>query len=446
MSVRWWVLVVAAFVGGFRASADEIADDVWTVHASPSRHSPVAGKRGPGQIHLGALVGWTGEPSADERDRPRWFTAMPPGGTRWTSVVVGVSDRPPVVVTGLRLDYVGPDGHPGRIVVGDRQSVWGDPVSWGDGPPPVGLVAASGHVIDRLGFRMTDGSVSTEFGGAGGDVRQTAALTGPDAGGRVLGLAGTVTTFAGRPAIERVGMLFRAVSENDPGGGDGDAFGLRTLLSTEVTRVQPFVYTESDENRAIGERYRRWAGEGRLVDRIMGSSVRPLPYEPAMAEFGLSPEDYRRSLDPDRRYAEAAGPSFPCRVRFDGDRATFDVPKCSDGLEEAAAAFVRCLGRTTIDLRTGRLTYDGIDLGTVRYQIGSSDNQTADRYWVWDAFYAPPPAKDPRMGEVANRSIIVKLSDDGKTGRRSITFAEVRFGPDGEVVEPSNELFGWLMD
>ena len=168
VAVRWCVVFVAVCVAGYRSSADEAVDDGWTVHASLSRHPPVAGERGPGRIYFGATVGWTGEPSADERDRPRWFTAMPPAGSRWTSVVVGVSGR----------------------------------------PPPIGLVASSGHVVDRLGLRMVDGSASTEFGGPGGDVRQTTSVAGPDAGDRALGLAGTVTTFAGRPAIERVEMLF----------------------------------------------------------------------------------------------------------------------------------------------------------------------------------------------------------------------------------------------
>ena len=82
-----------------------------------------------------------------------------------------------------------------------------------------------------------------------------------------------------------------------------------------------------------------------------------------MAAFGLAAEDYVRFHDPDKRYPESIGDAFACRPRVIDDRLTFEIPEVSDIQGATATDFGLHLNRMMIDLRTGGLTYNDVDLG-----------------------------------------------------------------------------------
>jgi hypothetical protein len=154
---------------------------------------------GPGAVHFSSPIGNSqgggGDPFAIEILQP---------GDQLKDIAVHVDDSPARVIKGIQFTVERRDEE--RVfIVGDPNGPWNDPFIVPPGAELMGFSGASGWYIDAIKFHFSDGTVSPQYGGSGGDTFFQLHLGEQNQeSGRVRGFHGTMSNGA----IESLGLIF----------------------------------------------------------------------------------------------------------------------------------------------------------------------------------------------------------------------------------------------
>ena len=154
-----------------------------------------------GVVHYSARVGGT-VPTQGDTFLLRALTE----GDILRTVQVGVNrDVNFRVVQALKLVVEDSLGELQELTVGNADAKWEESVEVPEGAELVGISGASGWWIDQIRFHFSDGSVSSTFGGPGGDTDFQLILSQRNEKwkGRWLGVWGTQTDY-----LESLGLIF----------------------------------------------------------------------------------------------------------------------------------------------------------------------------------------------------------------------------------------------
>lgn len=170
--------------------------------SSYAQQSPLSQEKAQlGEVHYSARVGGT-VPTQGDTFLLRALTE----GDILRTVQVGVNrDVNFRVVQALKLVVEDSLGELQELTVGNADAKWEESVEVPEGAELVGISGASGWWIDQIRFHFSDGSVSSTFGGPGGDTDFQLILSQRNEKwkGRWLGVWGTQTDY-----LESLGLIF----------------------------------------------------------------------------------------------------------------------------------------------------------------------------------------------------------------------------------------------